>query len=78
MGNYTRYFTGTLGWLLLILGLFAIYNININGMNPSYPDPPTFEQGQTLINIQIGMLVSSAVLLFCTRVLTLMEAREDS
>jgi hypothetical protein len=77
MGKYTRYFTGALGWLLFIAGLFAAYNVNINGMNPNYPELPTFEQANTLIFMQIGLLVSGAVLLFCTRVLTLMEGGED-
>ena len=59
MGKYTRYFTGALGWLLFIAGLFAAYNVNINGMNPNYPELPTFEQANTLIFMQICLLYTS-------------------
>ena len=77
MDKYTRYVTGTLGWVLLILGLALIYSVLIGDGMSSMNEEQTLKA--LLQNFMFMFItVSGALLLFCTRVLTLMEAREDS
>lgn len=81
MGKYTRYVLGGMGWLFLIVGIIGMY-LAISQLPGDYgitQASAAIDTAQaTSRMLALFILVSGLILIFCTRVLTLMEAREDS
>ena len=69
MGVATRILVGTVGWIFTLLGLLLVV---LNLKNP----PADTSSGRDILIIYFGFftLMGGTALLFCARVLTLMEA----